>query len=224
MHQPNFTKALAFFGLFFLGLITVSAASPTFSIPAPSSPLGELLRNETKGALSRRDDIIINEYPPCTNNPTGCVDNIPVCKTNYGDSNMCTVTYLTHSGWGWVRPLLSPSHPEFKSPLLTISFSQAGLQLWDNNCHYLGGLAWDIPYFAFQTQPQGYALGSWLPYTVNIFIQGDPSDASSPNFMPYLWYAGFGMQEPIVGLDYNNWVVIQNIDGYTSATLPFKCH
>jgi hypothetical protein len=106
--------------------------------------------------------------------------------------------------------------------LLTSTLEQAQLWLYDNGCNKIGYNHY-VPYGYFQLQPQGYALGSQLPWTVDIQIPGDPSSPGGGNFNPYVWYAGFGMREPLVDLKWLDWAPMYLNDGYKTAALPFQC-
>jgi hypothetical protein len=60
------------------------------------------LEPEGTSSIVARDDMHYEIYP-CSHS-TGCAHAIGTCKTNHGDSSMCTLAYVTHDDWGFVRP------------------------------------------------------------------------------------------------------------------------
>jgi len=81
-----------------------------------------------------------------------------------------------------------------------------------------------VSYSDLQTQPEGFALDSQLPYTVNLQINGDPSDPQSGNFVPFIYYSDFGAQEPLVNLEWLDYDVEGTSGHYNTIALAFKCH
>jgi hypothetical protein len=104
MHQPTLVKVFAFFGLLLL-VTTLSAASPTSG--TADNATSQLLHQpavhskEERGNAVRQDDLYETQYD-CPDKPN-CIIKLPVCKTNYADSNMCTITYYPYKTWGFVR-------------------------------------------------------------------------------------------------------------------------
>ncbi|KAN0115507.1 hypothetical protein V8E51_005051 [Hyaloscypha variabilis] len=198
MHQPSFTKALAFFSLTCLGLVTLSATSPVTKLDTSSLPahIPADLIPKSRNLMSRQNQI--TQPWPCGQNPQGCVVELDTCATNPGD-------------------------PTIWPPWGGVAWDFAVLTLYNNNCNWISNQFY-VDDSAFSVQPQGYALDSSLPYTVDIMITGDPTNPEGGNFNPYIWYSDFGMQEPMVNLEWLDYAAQDTQDDYNSVTLPFKCH
>jgi hypothetical protein len=113
MHQSGVTHLFTFLGLLLLGFVNLSAASPISGIVANTTSQlvrqpSKLVKEERGEIFARGDDIYETQYP-CTDEPN-CVLKLPVCMANYDDSRMCTISYTTKEGWGFVcLPLTSHS-------------------------------------------------------------------------------------------------------------------
>jgi hypothetical protein len=68
------------------------------------------LEPERSSSIVARDDMHYEIYP-CSHS-TGCAHAIGTCMTNYGDSSMCTLAYVTHDDWGFVRPSITLPFPK----------------------------------------------------------------------------------------------------------------
>lgn len=121
MYQTNFTKALVSFGFFFLGLVTLSAASPINKLGSVSLPTGipAEIFHKKRDQITKRGIIYENWFCAPPQDPFTCTTALPVCVTNPGDGTMCSLTYITShdwnngQSWGWVRLSLLSAFPPF---------------------------------------------------------------------------------------------------------------